>query len=90
MVVTRPGGSDLVGIDPGMFYIWGMVIYEVQQVIWVDTEHGLAQVLFLIDYGPHHNTVWVTASEVDGSIRHYDSTQVKITKNYTLEMNIKK
>jgi len=64
------------------------MIHELKQVLWITTPHGVCQVLFIIDYGPHQNTVWVAASVSDGSIRHYDSSQIKLDKNYTLNMNV--
>ena len=59
------------------------MICEVTQFIWVETPHGDGQVLFLIDYGPHENTVWVVALETTREIKHYTSEQIKICKNKT-------
>jgi hypothetical protein len=64
------------------------MICEVRQTIFVNTPHGVGQVMFLIDYGIHHNTVWVIALKSDGSIKHYDSNQIKMERNYTLDMNL--
>lgn len=61
-----------------------MIIHEVQQVMWVETEHGRSQVLFLIDYGIHENTIWICANQ-KGEIRHYNTTQILLEKNHTLE-----
>lgn len=66
------------------------MIHEVKQMMWIETPHGLCQVLFLIDYGPHQNTVWVAASQDDGAIRHYDSNQIRLAMNYTFDMGLKK
>ena len=52
------------------------------------TPHGEGQALFLIDYGPHHNTIWVVSNKSDGSIKHYDSNDIKVTKNFTLKSNL--
>lgn len=62
-------------------------IHELQQVLIVDTEFGKAQVLFIMDYGVHLNTIWVCASSIDGKIRHFDSNQITITSNYTIDFN---
>ena len=62
-------------------------IHEVQQVLTCNTKFGEAQVLFLMDYGIHRNTIWVCASFEDGVIRHFDSNQITITSNYTLDFN---
>jgi len=62
-------------------------IHEVRQVITCNTPFGEAQVLFLMDYGIHRNTIWVCASFEDGVIRHFDSTQITITSNHTLDFN---
>jgi hypothetical protein len=64
-------------------------IHEINQVLIVNTPFGEAQALFLIDYGIHKNTIWVCASFSDGAIRHFDSNQVSVTINYTLNFNIK-
>lgn len=64
------------------------VIHELQQVLWVTTPHGDGQVLFLIDYGVHENTIWVVALEADGIVKHYNSNDIKICKNNTININI--
>ena len=63
-------------------------IHEVKQVLKVNTPFGIAQVLFLMDYGIHQNTIWVCASQEDGKIRHFDSNQISIVTNHTIEMNL--
>lgn len=65
-------------------------IHEVQQVLWVQTPHGDGQVLFLLDYGPHENTIWTVALEKTGEIKHYSSNQIKLCRNDTLNFNQKK
>jgi len=59
-------------------------IYEVNQVLWVETPHGDGQALFLIDYGIHENTIWVVCLEKTREIKHYNSNQIKICWNHTL------
>lgn len=59
------------------------VIHEVQQVIWVETPHGDGQVLFIMDYGPHENSVWIVALETTREIKHYTTKQIKICMNHT-------
>jgi hypothetical protein len=63
-------------------------IHEVQQIITCNTPFGEAQVLFIIDYGIHRNSIWVCASLSDGKIRHFDTTQITITKNHTMGFNV--
>lgn len=67
-----------------------MMILEIQQFLWVNTPHGDGQALFLMDYGPHENTIWVVALEKTGAIKHYNSNQVKLCINNTFNINIKK
>lgn len=62
-------------------------IHEIQQGMFLNTPHGESIALFIIDYGPQINTVWVVANKLDGSIRHYDSNQITLTKNDTLNIN---
>lgn len=64
------------------------MIHEMQQVLWVDTPHGEGLVILVIDYGVNHNTVWVVANKVDGRIRHYDSNQITLSKNCTIDLKI--
>lgn len=67
-----------------------MTIHEIQQVLIVSTEFGNAQALFIMDYGIHLNTIWICASLNDGKIRHFDSNQIEIIKNNTINFNIDK
>lgn len=67
-----------------------IAIHEVKQILTVNTEFGEAQVLFIMDYGIHRNTIWVCASFEDGKIRHYDTNQITVTSNHTLNFNIDK
>jgi hypothetical protein len=63
------------------------VIHEIQQTIWVNTPKGVGHALFIIDYGIHQNTVWVVCLKETGKILHFDSNQLTVTKNNTLELN---
>ena len=65
-----------------------IAIHEIQQTLWVNTPHGLGQALFLIDYGIHQNTVWVVSIKESGKINHYDSNQISVEKNYTINFNL--
>lgn len=65
------------------------MIHEIRQILWVNTPHGSGQALFIIDYGPHNNTMWVVANRTDGRIRHYDSNQITLELNHTLDFNLK-
>lgn len=65
-----------------------MGICEVQKIIIVNTPHGKGQILFLLDYGEHYNTIWVVALTTSGEIKHYNSNQITIEHNHTLEFNI--
>jgi len=64
------------------------MIHEIQQTLWVNTPHGTGQALFIIDYGPHHNSIWIVANKKDGKIKHYDSNQISVEINHTLEINL--
>ncbi len=64
------------------------IIHEVNQVLKVNTPFGEAQVLFLMDYGIHQNTIWICANSEDGKIRHFDSNQINVIVNHTIEMNV--
>jgi hypothetical protein len=62
------------------------VIHEIQQILYVDTPHGKGIALFIIDYGPQVNTVWVVTNLENGKIRHYDTNHITISKNHTLNL----
>lgn len=64
-------------------------IHEVKQIIIVDTPFGESQVLFIIDYGVHCNSIWVCTCLKDGKIRHFDTNQITVTTNNTLNLNLK-
>jgi len=63
-------------------------IHEINQFLWVETPHGDGQALFVIDYGPHENCIFIVALEKTREIKHYTTEQVKICKNFTF--NFKK
>lgn len=63
-------------------------IHEIQQFLWVTTPLGDGQALFLIDYGPHENTIWVVALQKDGIVKHFNANQIRLCYNDTFEMNI--
>lgn len=58
-------------------------IHELQQMLYVNTPHGLGLVLFLIDYGPHENSVYQVALDKCGKIKNYNTNQVTVFKNLT-------
>jgi hypothetical protein len=64
-------------------------IHEITQTLMVNTPHGKGQALFLIDYGIHQNTIWVVTLKEDGRIKHYDSNQITVEINHTIEFNKK-
>lgn len=65
------------------------MIHEIKQLMYVNTPHGEGVALFIIDYGPQANTIWIVANRTDGIIRHYDSNDVTISANFTLNLNLK-
>jgi hypothetical protein len=52
--------------------------------MYMNTPHGQGIPLFIIDYGAQLNTIWVIANCQDGKIRHYDSNDITLTENKTL------
>jgi len=63
-------------------------IHEIQQFLWVTTPHGDGQALFIIDYGPHENSIWVVANEKTGKIKHYNSNDIALCYNHTFKMSL--
>ncbi len=66
-----------------------MFIHEIKQLMYFNTPHGEGIALFLIDYGAQANTIWIIANRLDGKIRHYDSSDITITTNFTLKIAVK-
>lgn len=64
-----------------------MYIHEIKQLMYLDTPHGEGIGLFIIDYGPQSNTIWVISNCFDGKIRHYDSNDIALTTNFTLKIS---
>lgn len=60
------------------------MIQEIKNVLWFNTPLGRGQALFIIDYGPHQNTIWVIAIEKTGEVKHFDSNQINLEYNNTL------
>ena len=60
------------------------MIHEIKQTMYLNTPHGQGIPLFIIDYGAQMNTIWVVANCQDGKIRHYDSNDITLTENKTL------
>jgi hypothetical protein len=57
--------------------------------MYFDTPHGQGIALFIIDYGVQANTIWIIANRLDGKIRHYDSSDIALTTNFTLKIATK-
>ena len=72
----------------GVLCILAYMIHEFNNVLWVMTPHGEGLALLLIDYGINQNTIWVVANKLDGRIRHYDSNQISLSPNHTIDLNI--
>lgn len=64
------------------------MILQLNPEIWVETPLGQGLALMVIDYGLGHNTCWVVSLKEDGQIKHFDSNDVKVLKNYTYGFNI--
>ena len=57
------------------------MILQLNPPIWVLTPKGEGFALFLIDYGPSLNSVWVVHQFDDGNVIHVDSAEIKICGN---------
>lgn len=56
-------------------------IHRIEPPLWVQTPLGEGHALFLLDYGPSINTVWLVHLFKDGSVVHVDSCEVKVMGN---------
>jgi hypothetical protein len=57
------------------------MILQCNPPIWVTTPLGEGHALFLIDYGPAVNTVWVVHQFDGGGVAHVDSSEVRVMGN---------
>jgi hypothetical protein len=57
------------------------VILQCNPPIWVLTPLGEGHALFIIDYGPSINTVWVVHHFADGRVVHIDSSEIRVMGN---------
>lgn len=64
-------------------------VHEFQQVIWLATPLGEGVALLHIDYGVQHNGTLLVALE-DGELKYFDTNQVKLLRNDTLEIGVQK
>jgi hypothetical protein len=54
----------------------------------VETPHGRGVVLYVTVYGAYANDLFCVANKEDGRIRHYQTDQISLTRNYTLQLNV--
>jgi hypothetical protein len=59
-----------------------MVIHEFVQAFHVETPLGKGVVLFVTDYGWNTNVVWTVTMLEDGTVRHFQTTQIKFSKDH--------
>jgi hypothetical protein len=57
--------------------------------IEVIVDHGNGWAIFYTDYGPGLNAVWTVALDADGSIKHYQTIEVRLRSNYTFGLKRK-
>lgn len=62
------------------------MIHELRQPLEAETQLGKVWLLFLIDYGPLENSVFIGTLKSTGEIKHFSSNQVKLLKNYTFSI----
>lgn len=56
-------------------------IHQCNPPIWVTTPLGEGHALFLLDYGPSVNTIWVVHQFDDGRVVHVDSSEIRVMGN---------
>lgn len=57
------------------------MILQLNPHIWVTTPLGEGHALFLIDYGPSVNSVWVVHLFESGNVIHVDSAEIRVMGN---------
>lgn len=56
-------------------------IHQIDPPLYVSTPLGEGHALFLIDYGPSINTVWIVHQFDDGRAIHVDSSEIRVMGN---------
>ena len=64
-----------------------MTIHEFKQVLWVETPHGDGIAILALDYGLQENMIFLVALQKDGSLKHYNTNQIKLCFNHTVDFN---
>jgi hypothetical protein len=54
----------------------------------VDTPHGRGIVLYVTVYGAYANDLFCVATKEDGRIRHYQTDQISLCTNYTMNVHL--
>lgn len=57
------------------------MLLQLNPPLWVTTPLGEGHALFLIDYGPSINTVWLVHLFDTGKVTHVDSSEVRVMGN---------
>lgn len=57
------------------------MILQLNPPLYVTTPLGEGHCLFLLDYGPSLNTVWIVHLFADGRVVHVDSSEVRVFGN---------
>lgn len=57
------------------------MILQCNPPVWVSTPLGEGDCLFLIDYGPTVNSVWLVHLHADGRALHFDSSDIRVMGN---------
>ena len=63
------------------------MIQRISPEIYVNTPAGEGHALFIIDYGPMVNTVWIVHLFKDGSVIHVDSPEIRVMGNQMYGIN---
>ena len=60
------------------------MITQLNPPIWVNTNHGKGLALAIIDYGPDHDLLWLTAVQPSGEMWAVNNKFVRYDKNESL------
>ena len=60
------------------------MILQLNPTIPVITPKGRAQAVFVIDYGPEHDLIWVCFLDANGECWSYRNADIRAEKNITM------
>lgn len=63
------------------------MLFEPRDAWEVETPHGKGVVMYIVVNGTHQNDIWCVANKETGQLLHYETVQLKLSRNGTIAVN---